>query len=232
MAEDNINYASAGKLERTYRLTLNIGARMMLRFGWGDGKNILELPGNLVGYQHYDYLLVQTRPAPGLLARIGQGDPVRVGFLSEGEASIFQTEVIGHLNRPSIILALAYPHTMNSVQVRKHKRVACALPVRVVPEVGDEQKISGIISDLSRGGCRLIIDVRGQSACRSLNVNDTVSLVVPLNVETDMENIQAIIKNIETEQHRMIMGLSFQPMSIRKGQLLESFLANTEILLS
>lgn len=233
MAEEQkyTNGNGVGKLERTYRLSLNVGSRMMLRFGWGDGA--LELPGELVGYTHYEYLLAHIQPAPGLLARVGQGEPVHVRFMSDGEACIFQTEVIGHLNRPSLILAMAYPHTMNTVQVRKHKRISCALPVRVVPVgSGEPQKIAGIISDISRGGCRLLIDMRGQSACRGIAVGGLVNLVVPLDVEKDLENIQATVKNVETEQHRMLIGLSFEPMPSRTGQLLESFLANTEILLS
>lgn len=233
MAEDIKDLAASGacegKLERTYRLALSMGSRMMLRFGWGDAKSSLNLPAELVGYVHYEYLLVRVQPTPGLLPRVNQGEPVRVRFMSNGDAAMFQTEILGHLNRPSIVLALAYPHTMNTVQVRKHKRISCALPVRVAK---DGQKIAGIISDISRGGCRLLIDMRGQGGCRAINVGDSVSLVVPLDMEKGLENIQAMVKNIETEQFRMIMGLFFEPMHSGTMQLLETFLTNTEILLS
>lgn len=226
-----LNEARPGemRLERTYRLDLRVGARAMLRFGWGDGKNALELPAELIGYSHYEFMLVRVQPVPGLLQRTGHGELVQMRFLSDGEATIFQTEIISYLQRPGIILTLAYPQTMNIVQVRKHKRLACVLPVRAGK---DGRKLSGIISDLSRGGCRMIADVRGQSAFRSLAVGDILELVVPLDIEKGLENIKAMVRNVETEQFRMILGLSFEPMSSQTLQLLDNFLSNTEILLS
>lgn len=216
------------RLERTYRLDLRVGARLMLRLGWGSEK-IMELPAELVGYSHYEFMLARVRPVPGLLNRLNQGELVQVRFLSDGEAAIFQTEIIGHLIRPGVVLVLAYPHTMNTVQVRRHKRLDCALPVRAAK---DGWKLSGIISDISRGGCRLVLDMRGQSPARSLAVGDALELVAPLDIEKGLENIQAKIRSIETEQYRMIMGLCFEPMPGRTAQLLEAFLNDTEILLS
>lgn len=217
------------RLERTYRLDLRIGERMMLRLGWGDEKNSLEAQGELVGYGHYEFILVRLQPAPGLLPRICQGERVTVRFLSEGAAAIFQTEVIGHLTRPSVIVALAYPTVMNTVQVRRFKRVTCALPVLV--SKGGQQG-NAIISDISRGGCRMIMDVRGQSIAKNLAVDDKMEIHVPLDLNKPLEVIPVCTKNIETEQHRAIMGLAFESMPNQTGQLLDVFLTNTEILLA
>lgn len=216
------------RLERSYRLELHIGARMMLRFGWGNEKNSTEVSGELVGYTHYEFLLVRVQPSPGLLPRINQSECVSVRFLNEGAASLFQTSILGHISRPSLILSLAYPNFMNTLQIRRHKRVSCALPVIIGHK---EQKGSGIINDLSRGGCRLIMDMRGQSLTRDINVGDTIELNVPLDLAKGLEVLHAVVKNAEIEQYRLIMGLAFQPMHSQSEQLLEAFLANTEILL-
>lgn len=233
MAEEKSGYPDEMRpgevrLERTYRLELRVGERMMLRFGWGDVKSSLETPAELVGYGHYEFMLVRVQPSPGLLPHLAQGERVHVRFLSEGMAAIFQTEVLSHLTRPGIVISLAYPHVMNTVQVRKHKRLACALPVAAEC---DGASLPGIISDISRGGCRMILDIRGQSRAKSLALGDALRLRAPLALDKPLEPIEATVKNVETEQHRLIMGLAFGPMPAKTAQMLGTFLANTEILL-
>lgn len=217
------------RIERAYRLDLQIGSPAMIRFGWGDEKNCMELQGEIVGYSHYEFLLIRVRPTPGILQRIHVGELLNVRFMNDGGAVIFQTELLGHLSRPGIILALAYPNVMNTVQVRKYKRVSCALPI-IATQNG--QKISGIISDISRGGCRLVMDLRGQSAAKNLEVGENIDMHAPLDLSKGLELIRTTIKNIETEQFRLIIGLSFEPMSSQAEQTLEAFLFNTEVLLN
>lgn len=203
---------------------------MMLRFGLDDD-SALDFVGELIGYSYYEFMLVRVQPVPGLLPRIKQGERVHVRFLSDGEAAIFQTSIISHLTRPVLLLALAYPQTMKTVQVRKHKRLCCALPVWVGKS---EQRVRAIISDISRGGCRLALDMRGNSASRSLAPGAVLDMELPLSLSLQhgLEKVQARVKSVETEQHRMILGLCFEPMPTRTAQLLETFLANTEVLIS
>lgn len=217
------------RMERTYRLNLRIGTRMLLRFGWGDEKNAMDVPAEIVGYSHYEFIILRLQPAPGLLPRINQGGRVSARFLSDRAANLFQSEILGHLSRPALLVTLAYPNIMNTVQVRKHKRINSTLPVLVKK---DGMEAAGIISDISRGGCRLVMDVRGQGLARVTAIGDKLELLVPLELRKNLENIYTTVRNIETEQYRMIMGLSFQPLSPEASRQLDAFLANSQILLA
>ena len=218
------------RMERAYRLDLHVGTRMMLRFGWGEEKHAIKVPGELVGYAHYEFIIVRVMPVPGLLPRVSQGGMVSVRFLNnDGAANIFQTEMLSYLSRPTLLLTLAYPQMTNTVQVRKHKRIASTLPVLVTK---DKQEASGIISDISRGGCRLIMDMRGQDFVRQISVGDKLNILVPLKLRENLDSIYTTVKNIETDQFRLIMGLAFEPLPNNVFQQLSTFLSNTQILLS
>lgn len=229
--KDSAKHLAGGqqRMERASRLDLAIGQRLLLRFGWGDEKVATEIPCELLGYSHYEYMIVRLQPVPGLLARLTPGALITARFLYDGGAASFQAEILTHITRPSLILFLSYPGSLNTVKIRQHKRLTCALPVSVDTSNGTA---IGIISDISKGGCRMVMDIRGQSAARALQSGDQVVVQAMLSACGEPESINAIVKNVDQEQFRLVLGLAFSNLDADCAERLERFLSETLLLLS
>lgn len=194
-----------GTFERTSRMDLAVGTKILVRFGFA-GAGSSEVVGELVGFSHYDFLILRFSPAPGLLAKITPGSLMTARFMHEGSASLFQAEVISHSVKPNLLVFATYPSTVNTMQVRKSERIPVALPGLLYTEHGDGY---GYIRDLSKGGCRMLIDVRGQNTMKQLEANMAVHLKLALSPDTIGEITPATIKSIQSERFRVELGIAF-----------------------
>ncbi|MDL2285367.1 flagellar brake protein [Desulfovibrio sp. OttesenSCG-928-F07] len=228
--DDALNTTPEGKMrvEHAHRLDLSVGGRMLLRFGFSGESTTREYTAELTGYSHYEFILVRMQPVPGLNSRLTPGSLVNVRFLHNGAAATFQAEILSYVTKPAFLLFLSYPNTLSTVKVRKHQRLTCALPVTV--RAGSDS-VPGIISDISLGGCRLVMDMRGHPEARNLQVNDRITLSAQLTATGAPADIGATIKNIEHDQFRLRMGLSFADLPEQTSERLEQFLDSTQMLM-
>lgn len=208
------------------RLALEVGTRMAVTLGSQQGPEG-RIAADLVGMVHFEYLILRLPWVPGLRSRLVGGVSATVRFVSEGELCGFQAPVMTHIAKPSLLLFLEYPEVVEKLALRQHKRVQCALPVQLHSRRGDAQ---GVIADLSRGGCRMAIDMRGQQGLRQTVVEDVMVLRVPLNPEGIPLAVTCTVRSIEIEINRMQLGLSFTEGDNDFWTALESFLTTAYLL--
>lgn len=208
------------------KLSLEIGTRMAVSIGSQQGVEG-RIAADLVGMVHFEYLILRLPWVPGLRSRLVGGAAATVRFVSSGELCGFQSPILTHIAKPSLLLFLEYPEVIEKLALRQHKRVHCALPVQLYSRRGDAQ---GVIADLSRGGCRMAIDVRGQQGLRQTVSGDVIVLRLSLNSEGIPLSVTSTVRSVEIDANRMLLGLSFTEADKEFWTALESFLTTAYLL--
>ena len=208
-------------IEHTPKLELAPSARLMVRFGWDTNLASDEMAGEMVGCVHYEFLVLRFYPKPGLLARLLPGAQARVRFMHEGVASECTLSVISHITRPALLVFLTYPRILSTLNIRQFKRIQSALPALLLY---NETSLRGSVSDVSQGGCQLVIDARGQAAARSLQGGETATLQLCLDADGTTSSAPCTLRNIETEQFHAFAGLAFNNPSPDFQQRLTDYL--------
>jgi c-di-GMP-binding flagellar brake protein YcgR len=168
------------------------------------------MQGEYLGTSHYEFMILRLPTVPGLLGRLLPQTRVEIRYMQEGAVHSFTTEIISHTVKPSLLLFTSYPDRMSIMDTRRHQRVLCALPIVVHSEKGDGE---GIVCDLSLGGCRVVLELTGQSAIRELTVGDMVVAQTVFNAKGIPYGIRGAVRNVELAGARMAAGLSFTEKS-------------------
>ncbi len=209
------------------RLSLNVGMRMAISLGTEKDSPENRLSADLVGVVHFEYLIVRLPWVPGLRTRLVSGISPTVRFVSDGELCGFQSEIITHVAKPALLLFLQYPEVIEKLTLRQHKRVHCALPAQLHSRRGDAQ---GVIADLSRGGCRLAVNVRGQNGLRHTVSGDILVLRAILAAEGLPLAVTCTVRSVDTDANRMQLGLAFTEADDEFWSSLDLFLTYSELL--
>ncbi len=209
------------------RLSLDVGMRMSISLGTDRDAQEGRIAADLVGMVHFEYLIVRLPWVPGLRTRLVGGASATVRFVSEGELCGFQSEILTHVTKPALLLFLQYPEVIEKLVLRQHKRVQCALPAQLHSRRGDAQ---GVIGDLSRGGCRLAVDVRGQHELRQTVAGDVLVVRATLSADGLPLAVTCTVRSVETDTNRMLLGVSFTEADDEFWSNLDLFLAHSELL--
>ncbi len=128
------------------------GTKMLLEVGGFEDK----LQSHCVGHVRGRFVIVQmpvlteTRreafyqllyPDAGVIAR----------YLHEGTVIGFSVRIIRWIQVPFPLVFLTYPARLESYDLRRHRRVACCIPVEARLE---GHALSGMLLDLSLSGCQ------------------------------------------------------------------------------
>ena len=195
----------SSKREAGVRLSLEIGTRMALSLGSPAGEEG-RIATELVGMVHFEYIILRLPWVPGLRTRLVSGTSATLRFVSHGELCGFQMPILTHIPKPSLLLFVEYPTTIEKLALRQHKRLQCALPVQIHSRRGDA---GGIVADLSNGGCRVAIDVRGQQSLRQTVVGDVLVMRVPLTSDGIPLTVSCAVRSVDLNPAKMILGLAF-----------------------
>ncbi len=187
------------------KLDLDQNTRVFLRVNPLNQQS-QPLQGEFLGTSHYEFMILRLPSVPGLLNKLLPQTRVEIRYMQEGAVHTFTTELISYTVKPSLLLFTTYPDRMSIMDTRKHHRVMCALPILLHSSKGDGE---GLISDLSLGGCRLGLELTGQSGVRELEVGDEVVLQTIFRADGLPCGTKAVIRNIEIAGSRMAAGLSF-----------------------
>lgn len=183
-------------------LAVPTGTRMLLTLP-GVFDNI---PTDLVGIVQGEYLILKMPMVPGIRARLGQGEPVTIRYLCGGVIYGFGTSVITFISRPGFLVFLAFPDVVEQLELRQHRRVNCLLPCALhVPGC----ILSGIMLDVSLGGCRVALDPGCDMTPEALAAHDMVVLHLPTLIETENTVLSCHVKAANLVSGRIHAGLQF-----------------------
>lgn len=192
------------------------------------GSQSQPMQGEFIGLVHYEYLILRVPSVPGLLNKLIPHTMMEIRFLLDGAVNSFATELLSYAVKPTLMLFAAYPDRMTIQETRRHQRITCALPATLNTIYGDAR---GIISDLSMGGCKVTLDLSGQSALREMIVGDEVVLQTVLNTDGIPAGGTAIVRNIEVSGSKLHTGLSFSDAHKDFLTLLSNYLELSRLLI-
>ena len=139
-----------------------------------------------------------------------EGDEVAVRYFQGRTAFGFKTTVLRRCTSPYPYFHLAYPDSLQDVEVRESERISCLIPAMVKTSAGAQVEVQ--VRDLSCTGALLV-------STDSLGVTgDTVQLSVELSLGPIRRRLQlsATIRNAQTlqgeqgAQHRF--GMRFEAL--------------------
>ena len=219
-------YAHKQYQETMPKLGMELNTRVFVRLN-PLSKRSIPLQGEFLGISHYDFLILRLPSIPGLVKKLLPHTRVEVRYLTEGAVNTFTTEVITHSFKPTLLLYTTYPDRMSILETRKHQRVTCALPITLTTPHGDAK---GVVWDLSMGGCRIAVELKGQSNMRQLAANDTVVLQTILSSEGTPARGLGLVRNVEIAGSRLTIGLSFDESNKSFVEALAGYLDLVQVL--
>jgi len=161
--------------------------------------------GRVIGADPYDCFIVKLPLVPGILRMASQGASLTVRMETEGELYGFSCDVIATTHKPHPLVILSYPATTERLQLRQHKRVRCLIPALVQ---NDYFNSPGFIVDLSRGGCRFVLDLFQKQRIVNLMTGDALNLSISLDSQTSC-TCQAKVRALTDVGSGRALGLSF-----------------------
>ena len=208
------------------KLGLDLNTRVFVRLNPLNRRSV-PLQGEFLGISHYDFLILRLPSIPGLVKNLLPSTRVEIRYLTEGAVNTFTTEIISHSFKPTLILYTTYPDRMSILETRKHQRVSCALPITLTTPHGDAL---GVVWDLSMGGCRIAVELKGQSNLRQLVADETVVLQTVLSSDGTTSRGIALVRNVEVTGSRLTLGLSFDENNKSFVEALAGYLNLVQVL--
>jgi len=161
--------------------------------------------GKIIGTDPYDYFIVRLPLVPGInhLATTGAGLTLR--FEADGELYGFSCDVVSATHKPNLLLILSYPTYIEKMQLRRHRRIKCLIPAFMENEFF---KSPGFIVDLSRGGCRVVLDMFQKQKIVNLMTGDELNLNISLDSLSSLTCKARVMSLADLGQGR-VLGASF-----------------------
>jgi hypothetical protein len=148
-------------------------------------------------------------------------------FLLEGTVMGFSTTVIKTLQLPFPLLFLTYPSRLESLDLRRHRRVPCCIPA--VTELG-EVTTQGMIVDLSLTGCQFSAIVPSAEPPK-VRIDDQLVLSCELFGNGGDARLPGVVKRVGFSEKRLEIGLKFHEVAKETLGSIDGYLQNALLVL-
>jgi c-di-GMP-binding flagellar brake protein YcgR len=178
-----------------------------------------KFASRIVGVEPYKFIIAKMPLAPGIRSLLFPGQGLTLRFECDGIIYGFDTEIANFVLKPAPLLILAYPVSTEKIELRRYKRLSCLLPVRLA---NDFAHSLAFMVDVSRGGCRLVVDKNDIDGVFNVMTGDTVTIHA-LRELFGGQDLRATIANATQKDHKAILGASFAEDDSEMGRLVERF---------
>ncbi|MGA2404182.1 MAG: flagellar brake domain-containing protein [Syntrophobacteraceae bacterium] len=185
--------------------TLNIGIATPLQFQLGIKGHEFKAAGVLVGMVPDEYLLIRIPPIPGIIGRLDEGNPIVVRYVYAGNVYGFTSTVLTCIQKPTLMVFLTYPFSVETMNLRKAQRMECHFIASVKTDMGDYK---AVIVDISLGGCRICLDYSGGKSS-SVEIDQTIEILFHLTGIAEEQVIKGKIKNLKKDRSFSEIGVQF-----------------------
>lgn len=136
----------------------------------------------LVGMLDPQYLILELPSIVKrgeLIDRLILNNAVTIRMICErttGECVGFQTKVDAIVKHPYPLFFASFPSEIFTYELRREERIDTLLPARLY-DIDDANALEGTITDISKGGCRLVID--GETFTARFGTAETLHIIHP-----------------------------------------------------
>ncbi len=196
------------------------GTKMILEVGGSEDK----LQSHCVGYQRNRFVIAQMPPQieagrEALYQLLYPEAEVIARYLHEGTVVGFSAKVIKWIQVPFPLVFLTYPARLESMDLRRHRRVTCCIPGQA--RFG-EASLSGMLLDLSLSGCQFSMILDG--AAPQIKIDDALELRCELFGPAEEAGIPCVAMRVAASGRRLEIGLKFRSLPPAAKDALAAYL--------
>lgn len=139
---------------------------------------------------------------------------VIVRYLHAGTVVGFSAKIIKTIQIPFPLIFLTFPKRLESHDLRKHPRISCCIPGKLVTA---KATFPGMILDLSTSGCQF--SATSESGTPDVAVDDAATLHCDLFDPSEEHLAPSVVKRVSRCGQRLELGLKFHdlPYAIRRA---------------
>lgn len=148
-------------------------------------------------------------------------------FLLEGTVMGFSASIIRTVQIPFPLLFVTYPSRLETLDLRRHRRVPCCIPAST--RLG-ELPIQGMIVDLSLTGCQFSAIFKDEAA-PPIAIDDELGLRCDLFGSGENARLPAVVKRVSLSEKRLEIGLKFHEIAQETREAIDDYLQNALLIL-
>lgn len=198
-------------------LGIDTGTMLQVQVKGVKGKAL----SSLIGKEKGRYLIVHTPSIPGFLSKLRKGNQVIIRYVHEGIVFGFQCTLIHFIDAPFRISFLSYPESVQTLNLRSHKRISCFLPVSA--KIGDVI-YEGVLLDLSMSGCGFHYLTQELDDIRNIDKGESISFTLQLIGTPNELTIDATVRSIRLDTNKIVIGAQFNEMSAALSNEIENYI--------
>jgi c-di-GMP-binding flagellar brake protein YcgR len=183
-----------------------------------------RITSELVGAEEGKYLIVKM-PFLKSLANtakfVSKGTNIIIRYIHKGTVFGFKSRVSHFISDPVRLVFIEYPKMIENHELRAHKRVECCLPANVKVK---DNKIEGDITDISKGGCQLVIEKAKVESSLILLVEDEINISFRLPGVRKTLTVAGKQKTLKLDGDCVNIGIEFDKLNIEVQERLYGFL--------
>ncbi|MEW5774984.1 MAG: flagellar brake protein [Thermodesulfobacteriota bacterium] len=177
-----------------------------------------------LGRRSREYLIVDPPLVPDFKTRFAPGVKVTARLLHEGTVYGFVSSVLHLSQRPTPLLFLDYPFTVEAINLRSCERVEAFVPALLSLEAGTAH---GVITDLSCSGCQFAADLEASPESLSpLAVGAGVLLSFSTAGGENVSDLPATVLNVRRERGAIHLGLNFDKIGRQAEEAIAGLVAD------
>ncbi len=201
------------------QLTFSPGTRALVENLSGGG---CKCRVEIVGVKRQQYILFHySRELSGTVCFEENASVLVRSMCHDHHLCGYKTTVIKILKTPVPLLILRYPEQFEAINMRQYDRIQSVVLVEVFYQGHD---YSGVIINLSRGGCRLVIRTNSNvKVLPSLKPDDDLFLIFTLPGENQEFYVAGQCRVVTPEADRYSIGVQFMHLSDKKAQAIDDY---------
>lgn len=136
-----------------------------------------------------------------------------------GEVIAFKVRVLRVINSPLPMLITTFPTSLQKLGLRAQKRSISGVPTDVLLDQQENRELEGLIIDVSKSGCKLLIPYA--TTLQLIDINENLTLCVEISERTLL--LAGQVKNVKIENTYQAYGIKFDDVNNQLERLLERY---------
>jgi c-di-GMP-binding flagellar brake protein YcgR len=195
-------------------LNIGLGTTVHVHISGLDG----QFKSIMIGQEPQKYLMIRLPVLTGILNKLCEGNRATVRYMYSGCVYGFISTVLHFITKPSSLLFLTYPKTVEMLELRRSKRLDCFFPGTA--EIRGKE-CTGRIVDISTGGCKFSIDTSGDVRVPLIEVEEDINLSFQLIGNSQLEPVPGKVRSISRDGGKVVVGIQFDALNTETKKCLE-----------
>jgi len=180
-----------------------------------------------VGIEAGVYLIIHAPKFPSMARKLFAGNEVTVIVLYLGTVFGFRSKILNYVTNPGRLLFLSYPESFERQELRSCERVECHIPAIAELSV-DQGRQSGIIVDISSGGCKFVMGNGTDLQHHRIEVGQKITLTCEIYGIEGLKTLPGEVRNMSQDAQRVSLGIQFLSSDSEFSDKVEAFVESVK----